>query len=71
MEKVARDYCKAQAEAEALLEEIKKALTERAMQHAHNGGPLRTHYGYVGDIAAVASDLRQIADRLIGRGEYA
>jgi len=36
-----------------------------------NAHPDETHWGHVGDLAAMASKLGEIADRALGEGEYA
>ncbi len=33
--------------------------------------PDHVHWGHVGDAARLSNELKEIADRLLGRGEYA
>ena len=36
-----------------------------------NAHPDETHWGHVGDLAAMATKLGEITDRVFGEGEYA
>ena len=48
------------------LEAIKQQLED------HLGiDPDHVHWGHVGDAARLSAELKAIADRLLGRGEYA
>ena len=55
-------YQAAQADLEVIINALRK--------HDANSFGDR-HYGHVGDVHAAAAGLKEIADRLVGRGEYA
>jgi hypothetical protein len=61
-------YEETQAEIEKLLKEIKAGLLVHDRTASGNGGH---HWGYVGDLRHIAGELRDVSDRLHGKGEYA
>jgi hypothetical protein len=61
-------YEEKQAEIEHLLKEIKAGLQVHDRNASGQGGH---HWGHVGDLTKIAGDLRDISDRLHGKGEYA
>ena len=63
-----QEYENKQAEIEKLLKQIQTGLLE----HDHNasGKPGGHHWGHVGDLNRIATELQDIRDRLTGKGEY-
>jgi molecular chaperone GrpE (heat shock protein) len=59
-------YEEKQAEIEKLLKQIKAGL----LKHDRGCNP-RHHWGHVGDLNEIESELRNIRNRLLREGEYA
>ena len=60
-------YMAAHADALALVERIHAAIEN----HDISPAPEQIHWGHVGDIAEIRSQLQAISDRLFLEGEYA
>jgi len=61
-------YEEKQAEIEKLLKQIAAGLQAHDRRASGQGGH---HWGHVGDLTDIEVELREISDRLNGRGEYA
>jgi hypothetical protein len=60
-------YMAAHADALALIERIHEAIEN----HDDAPTPEQIHWGHVGDIAEIRSELQAISDRLFFEGEFA
>ena len=65
-DRINKSYSQQYQAAHADLEAIMNALVKH---DADSYGD--RNYAHVGDVQATADDLKEIADRLLGRGEYA
>ena len=62
------EYENKQADIEKLLNQIRVGLEAHDKRASGKGGH---HWGHVGDLNQIASELSDIRDRLMGTGEYA
>ena len=60
-------YMENQTAVLALVERIHEAIEN----HDTDPAPEQIHWGHVGDIAEIRSELQAISDRLFAEGEYA
>lgn len=63
-----QEYENKQAEIEKLLKQIQAGLLEHDRNASGKSGG--HHWGHVGDLNHIATELQDIRDRLTGKGEY-